>query len=498
MPRDCLVRTRHGTVRGSTSAGVHRFLGVSYAMPPFGSRRFQPPRRPEPWSGVRDALAFGPTPPQIPMSPPFDAFSPLVDGEDCLNLNIWSRDLGSSARQPVMVWIPGGGWDNGGNIIYDGSRFARDGVVCVAINYRLGADGFLYLDDGLANLGLLDQVAALEWVRDNIAAFGGDPDNVTVAGESSGAMSVGALLSLRRARGLFHRAVLESGAGNQSFPPETGRRISHDLAFRLGVAPTREAIASVPVPRLLSAQAEVAKDYAARPDARLWGGEPAARVTLWQPVRDGDVLPSRPIDQFLSGAGADIPVLIGQNTEEGRLSLVPFGLLDRITEVDLATAMTQYGLPAPQALAVYRETYPGAGPGDLLALLQGDWYYRAPAIRLAEARAAHAGSTHMYEFAWRSPAFDGLLGACHFLEVPFVFDLVDTPTMRALTGPNPPRQLATTVHNAWVAFMTSGDPGWPCYDPRRRATMRFDIASRVVNDPWPAVRELWAEAGHPR
>ncbi|WP_205856174.1 carboxylesterase/lipase family protein, partial [Phytoactinopolyspora endophytica] len=405
-----VVATRYGRIRGRVTAGIHAYLGVPYAAPPFGARRFQPPQPVEPWSGVREALALGATPPQSATPPPHDVFFPLVPGEGCLNLNVWSPDLGR-ARQPVMVWIPGGGFDGGASGLYDGSRFARDGVVCVTLNTRRGADGFLDLGDVATNMGLLDPVAALVWVRDNIAAFGGDPDNVTVFGESAGAMLVGTLLAMPGARGLFRRAILQSGAGNMVFTPETAQEVSRRLAAVLGVAPERAAIADVPVDRLLDAQLQVAADLRAHPDPVRWGGEPGSRVNLWQPVVDGEVLPARPIEAIEAGASADIDVLMGQNAEEGRLSLVPFGLLDEVTDEQLAAAMTAYGLPVEQARAGYRRAYPGAGPGDLLGILQGDYYYRIPAIRLAEARVA-AAPTYMYEFAWRSPQFNGLLGAC--------------------------------------------------------------------------------------
>jgi carboxylesterase type B len=247
-----VVQLRQGKVRGSRSDGVYAFKGIPYAAPPFGAHRLRPPQPVEPWSGVRDALTFGAEPPQL--RPPPDSQvaalvpDPGVSGEDCLNLNIWSPAPGS-ARLPVMVWIPTGMFEVCPGAIYDGSRFARDGVVCVTINCRVGAEGFLYLGDGDANLGLLDQVAALEWVRDNIPAFGGDPDNVTIFGESAGAMSVGTLLAMTRADGLFRRAVAQSGAAHQVVSAATARRVGRLFAEKLGVPATREAMAPVPVER---------------------------------------------------------------------------------------------------------------------------------------------------------------------------------------------------------------------------------------------------------
>src|SRR5512139_1254435 len=242
-----VVKTVHGELRGSVTEGVSAFLGVPYAAPPSGANRLRPPQPVEPWSGQRDATRYSPSPPQV--APPESAGSEWdtgVTGEDYLTLNVWTPEPGASGL-PVMVWIQGGAFEISSTAAYDGSRFARDGVVCVVINWRVGADGFLYLDDGIANVGLLDQVAALEWVPENIAAFGGDPRNVTVFGESAGAMSIGTLLAMPRAEGLFRRAVLQSGAGHHVSSPQTALRIGRYLAEKLGVPPTREAIAAVPV-----------------------------------------------------------------------------------------------------------------------------------------------------------------------------------------------------------------------------------------------------------
>ena len=292
--------SRPGLVRcvASRADGVDVFKGIPFAAPPFGANRLRPPEPPAAWSGVRDALAFGPEPPQPrPDDPMISAMvpDPAVPGEDCLNLNIWSPGAGSSGL-PVMVWIPGGMFEVGTGASYDGSRFARDGVVCVTINYRVGAEGFLYLEDGTANLGLLDQVAALEWVRDNIAAFGGDPDNVTIFGQSAGAMSVGTLLSMPGAKGLFRRAIAESGAADRVVSADVALRIGRELAERLGVPATRDAIAAVPSDRLIAAQSELKADMLAHPDPTRWGTDVVASALPWQPVVDGDVIPGHPID----------------------------------------------------------------------------------------------------------------------------------------------------------------------------------------------------------
>jgi para-nitrobenzyl esterase len=488
---NAVVKTRQGNVRGSVADGVHAFKGIRYAAAPFGADRLRPPRQVDPWDGVRDALTYGPKAPQLPYPPPVDVLIPelAVPGEDCLSLSIWSSDLGAAG--PVMVWIPGGAFEfgTGAAPAYDGSRFARDGIVCVTINYRVGADGFLYLGDGNANLGLLDQVAALEWVQENIAAFGGDPGNVTIFGESAGGMSVGTLLSMPRAEGLFRRAIAQSGAAHQVISAATAQRVGQRLAEKLGVAATRGAIAAVPLDRLLQAQAELKADLAAHPDPERWG-EVAASMMPWQPVIDGEVIPARPIDRIVAGAGADIDVMVGTTADEWRLFLVATGAIEHVTAEALAGAVAAYGLPVEATLAAYRAAHPNAGAGDLLAAIQTDWWMRIPAIRLADAHAKSTSATYMYEFAWRSPQFNGLLGACHSLEIAFVFDTLGNGT-EPLLGTDPPQQLADTMHAAWVAFAASGDCGWPKYDLSRRATMRFDTTSEVVDDPRAAERALW-------
>lgn len=492
-----VVTTAHGALRGSVADGVCTFLGVPYAAPPFGANRLRPPRPVEPWSGVRDATRSGASPPQV--APPESAGSEwdaAATGEDCLNLNVWTPDPGA-AGLPVMVWIQGGMFEISSTAAYDGSRVARDGVVCVVITWRPGAEGFLYLGDGIANVGLLDQVAALEWVRENIAAFGGDPGNVTVFGESAGAMSIGTLLAMPRADGLFRRAIPQSGAAHHVSSAENASRIGRYLAEKLGVPPTREAIARVPVERLLRAQAELKADLLAHPDPDRWGQEIVSSMMPWQPVVDGEVVPGPPIERIAAGAGAQVDVLVGTNTDDWRLFLVITGAIAQITEEVLTgpvgvygyQALAAYGLPTERALAAYRARYPDSGPGDLLAAVQTDWWVRIPAIRLAEAHAKAASGTYMYEFAWPAPG----LGAVHALEIPFVFDTLDpaAPLFGPLLGTDPPQQIADTMHAAWVSFATSGDPGWPRYDLSRRATMRFDTSSQVVDDPRAWERALW-------
>ncbi|MGY1623261.1 carboxylesterase/lipase family protein [Geodermatophilus sp. SYSU D00965] len=488
------VRTGSGVVRGALSGPAVAFKGIPYAAPPFGDLRFAAPAPAPRWDGVRDCTAYGATVPKPPYPVPVDVLlpEPVVPGDDVLNLNVWTPDP-SADGLPVLVWIHGGAFVNGSGAVpqYDGTAFARDGVVCVTINYRLGVDGFLHFaDDGPANRGLLDQVAALEWVRDNIAAFGGDPGQVTVAGESAGAMSVTSLLSMPRAAGLFRRAVAQSGAGHHALSAGTARRVAGYLAERLGVPLTREALAAVPVADLVAAQQALSQEAAAVPDPARWG-EITRNAMVFEPVVDGDVLPSLPIEAIAAGAGRDVELLVGTNTDEHTLFLVPNGLVDLVTEDLLRLALTGYGVPAEAAIDVYRGAAPTASAGDLLVAAATDWFFRIPAIRLAEVRAGGPGRTFVYEFTWPSPQFGGRLGACHALEIPFVFDTLATEGVEALAGPSAPQELADAVHAAWVAFVRTGDPGWPVYGPDTRPVQAFGQLSGVVPDPRAEQRALW-------
>jgi para-nitrobenzyl esterase len=487
-----VVRTATGLVSGMYENGTYAFLGIPYADAPFGSRRLRPPAPALAWTGVRPCLLFGPTVPKNPYRSPFDRLlpEPAIPGEDCLNLNVWTPDVGS-AGLPVVVWIHGGAFENGSAAVpqYCGANFARDGVVCVTVNYRLGAEGFLLLDDGVPNLGLLDQVAALQWVRDNIASFGGDPDRVTIAGESAGAMSVVALLTMPRADALFGAAIAQSGAGHHATTSTTATLIARHLAELVGVPATREAIASVPMPRLLAAQQQVVDDVRAAPDPTRWR-EVALNQMPFEPIIDGDVLPALPIERLATGVSAQVKVLTGSNSDENRFFLVPTGATTVISEPMLDLMAAGYGLPTAE-LAAYRAADPDAGPGDLFAALCTDWYFRLPALRLGEVR--DSARTWMYEFTWNSQALGGRLGACHALEIPFVFDTLDTDGGDWLTGAGAPQALADEMHRAWVRFITDGDPGWPAYTTDRRSTMMFGEPSRLIDDPRPDTRTVWAE-----
>ncbi len=486
------IEIHQGPLEGTRHDGVFRFLGVPYAAAPFGPRRLLPPEPAPGWNGVRAATSFGPTVPKSPYPWPYDELleEPAIPGEDCLNLNVWTPD--TSGRRPVFVWIHGGAFTNGSGAVgqYDGSAFARDGVVTVTINYRLGADGFLDCGDEHTNVGILDQIAALGWVRDNISAFGGDPDRVTIGGESAGAMSVGTLLASPPASGLFAGAILQSGAGHHALTRGTARKVAEDLAARLGVAASREAIAGVPLDALLGAQAALSLELQMAPDPGRWA-ELAGNLMPFEPTIDGRVVPALPIERISSGSGASVPVLIGTNRDENLLFMAPSGALGMVNDDVLGAAVAGYGFASPaDVIAAYAKDR-GSSPGHILAAITTDWMFRIPAIRLLEARSEAPTGSFLYEFRWETPVRDGILGACHALEIPFVFDTLSSPGAALMTGPGAPQALAAEMHEAWVRFISDGNPGWEPYASGSRLVRVFGGAQRSELDPAGDRRELW-------
>ncbi|MFJ6571119.1 carboxylesterase/lipase family protein [Streptomyces sp. NPDC091292] len=497
-----VVRTVHGAVRGryeevsggagiGTSRRVAVFRGIPYAAPPFGPRRFRPPVPPEPWDGVRDTVAFGPTAPKVPYTEVFARLlaDPAVPGDDCLTVNVWTPEPAPGARLPVFVWIHGGALTRGSSAVpvYDGGAFARDGVVLVSLNYRLGVEGYGLFPDAPANPGLRDQIAALEWVRDNVAGFGGDPDRVTVFGESAGAISIGALLTSPRAQGLFRRAVLQSGPP-ETVPRDKVRRMVRRMADRLKVPATARAFAAVDRTALLAAQRE-----AVRRSSPLLGG-PAFGIVV-----DGDTVPAEPLDALTAGAAADIDLMAGWTADEYRLWLAPTGLTDRIDRLGplaVAGAMARCRC-GPDVVRGYRAALPGAPTSTLVGQMITDRILRLPVQRVAESRTAGPARTFVYEFAW--PSHIPGLGACHALELGFVFDTVGTPEAAMLTGPGAPQGLADALHGAWVRFAVTGDPGWPAWDaghPVRR--FGTDGGPEVVHGPRDRELALWRPASAAR
>jgi para-nitrobenzyl esterase len=495
-----IVETRYGKVQGYEQGAISVWKGIPFALPPTGERRFRAPQPLEPWTGVRQATTFSPMAPQVPamgerMVGAMGA-ERAVDqrpmSEDCLYLNIWSPGAGHEMR-PVMVYIHGGAFTLGSasDPWYDGTSFAANhNLVVVSLNYRLGILGFVSVQDlagaeagYTANCALLDQTAALEWVRDNIVAFGGDPDQVTVMGESAGAMSIGALLGMPAARGLFQRAILQSGAaGNLNTRPQAAQ-VARALLAKLGLETTQlSTLAEVPLEILLKIQPELGREF---------GG-----VRAYSPVIDGETLPQHPLVMIAQGSAAQVAILAGTNRDEWRL----FAMLSGGPKVDEQQLKQLFVDAAEPALALYTETRADRSKELAWIDMMSDLIFRMPAIRLAEGQVRQGAPVWMYRFDWESPAFGGVLGAAHAMDIPFVWNTLDMPLSRMFTGDSPARQpLADLMHASWASFIRSGTPAigslpaWPPYDLDRRATMLFGDVPRLVDDPQGQVRALWKQ-----
>lgn len=499
-----IVDTTAGKVQGLEKRGILQFRGIPYAR----ADRFAAPQPVEPWVGVRDATSFGLIAPQNPS--PTEAMLGGQDrpsGEDCLALNVFTPAADDGAR-PVMVWIHGGAFVAGsGSIVwYDGSQLARRDVVVVTINYRLGALGFLHLGHldpafaGSGANGIRDQVAALEWVRDNIAGFGGDPGNVTIFGESAGGMSVGTLLGTPSAAGLFHRAVAQSGAAAHTHDADTAAWVTDAFLGALDLSPaSAEALLELPVEEVLRAQA--AAETLVQTPGRDEG--PPVGALAFQPVVDGAVLPQSPLAAVQAGSAAGVHLVAGTTADEWNL----FHLRERLSGSTLTDEQLVRRVGrlvgddrAADVIDAYRRARPHADPDGIACAVMTDHVFRQPAIRLAEAQAPHAPRVSMYRFDLPSTAMGGALGACHAIEVPFVFDNLDRGGVDLLLGgvDDGARGLARRVADAWTSTARTGDPShddldWPAYDPGERLTCVLDRSVQVVADPEPEIRALWDE-----
>jgi para-nitrobenzyl esterase len=488
--------TTAGVVRGKVCEDIFVFRGIPFAAPPVGKLRFRPPAPPIPWEGELDATHASPLAPQLPsaLEKMLGAPPPRWDEAQCLTLNITTPAL-DDAKRPVMFWIHGGAFVNGSGSspIYDGTPFTKHGdVVVVTINYRLGAFGFLHLDEvfgdefaGSGNAGILDQVAALEWVRDNIEAFGGDPDQVTIFGESAGGMSVGTLLGMPRAEGLYQRAIVQSGGASFAWNSSRATTTTRELLELAGVT-TVDELEAMPAEQLLTAQGDLMK--------RAVGAD-----LPFQPVVDGNYVPELPLQTIASGKTGNVTTMIGTTADEMTLFLSLQLGVGSIDDAALNRQMEKlFGEGAAAIIGTYRANRADGTPADLLTAISTDRVFRIPAIRLAEAQARQNRPTYMYLFTWATPVMDGKLKSCHALELPFVWDGVDAPGLGMLTGDGPERQgIADAMHAAWIAFARTGDPGWPTYDVDRRATKRFDTSTEILDDPHGDERALWDAVGQP-
>ncbi|MDR7158103.1 carboxylesterase family protein [Arthrobacter sp. BE255] len=503
------VSTPQGTVRGTAlkidGRTAHAFLGVPYAESP----RFRPPVPVTPWDGVRDCTAPGAMAPQNPdpFTPPSDTFADLWDEDSCLNLNIWTP-APDGARRPVMVWIHGGAYVGGSNngAMHDGGPLASAAdVVVVAVNYRLGAFGFLHLPELLgpeyadsSNVALLDLLEALRWVSRNIAAFGGDPGNVTVFGESAGAAAIGTMLGMPASEGLFRRAIMQSGTAERYRTADESAAVAAEFLRLCGLDAARAGeLLALPAGRLLAAQKALAEAEAGR----------SFSVPLpFQPTVGTPSLPEPPLDAVRNGRNSAVDLMAGTNLNEGSFAVEmrpaypsdPPRLEDRVELLlaacfaDPAAAREHYADALADAL--------GAQPGgkQLLEACLADQLYRQPSNRLLDARASSSGTNFSYLFTWPSPALDGKLGACHALEIPFVFRQLDCREARFLVGTEAPAELSAMMGAAWSAFARAGEPAaaglprWPSYAAQSRETMVLDIQPRIEADPRSALRTFWA------
>jgi para-nitrobenzyl esterase len=492
-----VAQTRSGKVQGFRDEGVETFRGVPYAK----AERFMPPGPVAPWTGVRTALSYGSICPQPIAAPPNDIQTFISDGrywpqaEDCQNLNIWTPALDGKKR-PVMVWLHGGGYFSGSsheNNVYDGRNLSRDGdVVVVSINHRLNILGFLDLSaygdqyKSSGDVGMMDIVASLQWVRDNIAAFGGDPANVTIFGQSGGGGKVGTLLAAPSAKGLFQKAVIESGVAGGLEPDDGGQAVTRRVAAmtlqNAGLQPGDvAALQALPYDRLVAAGAKALMDVSRE---KTGGGTgPLGFPTVnWGPVVDGVFLPEKPFGAAASPLSADVPLLIGSTLNEfQQLNPQLAGRAGWTTDDLRAYLKKAHGDKADAVLAAYQRAYPGLKPGALAAI---DPMFRAGALRAARLKAKQPAPVYNYLFAWQSPVLDGFWAAGHSMEIAFVFDNVERGR-QSTGGGAAVAGLSTQVSQAWINFARSGDPNhkglpaWPRFTDDHPATMVFDTPSQV-------------------
>ncbi len=488
-----LVETRSGKVEGIEDDGLHIFRGVPFAKPPIGELRFSAPVREQLWGGVHKAFEFGNSAPQPPMLLPIPGMEVGETSEDCLFLNVYTPGC-DGERRPVMLWIHGGGFFIGSasQPAYDAAPLSRrGGVVVVTINYRLGALGYMDLSGlGIAaaagNPGMRDQVAALEWVRECIEAFGGDPDNVTIFGESAGGMSVGTILGMPSARGLYHKAILQSGATHNVHERDAAAEVTARFLSKLGS--TSDTLREASVEEIMDAQTATSQKFMA-----------AGMFLPFQPVIDPDSIPVQPLEAVRAGDVAHVPLLVGSTRDEWRL----FGLLDAtVAALDDASLMDRLrglhaGADVDALVRVYRgELGDAATPTEVFTAIETDHVFGIPAIRLAEAQQVHQRRTFMYRFDWEATG----LGACHGVDIAFVFGITGRPeaALFASGGPEAER-LANQTIDAWVAFARDGEPGhaelsndaWHAYSTELRHTMLFDRECRLERNPGGARREAW-------
>jgi para-nitrobenzyl esterase len=482
-----IVEVTHGKLCTSKVAdGVAAYRGIPYAAPPFGPHRLRAPAPPHAWRDVRDCSAFGSVPPQPPMYVGAKAWSP-ADSDDVLTVNVFTMEEQHDALRPVLVWIYGGAYRTGSSIDYDPTALVRAGLVVVSFNYRVGFEGFGHVPGRPDNRGLLDQVAAIRWVRDNIAAFGGDPDNVTIAGESAGAGSVVCLMTMPAARGLFRRGIAHS-VPREFFSPRHARSISERIARVAGIEFSADALDASPPERLLSASDEAMAELKAESATSIRRYAP----TVFTPVVDGTVLPQAPLEGLSAGLGREYALVACHTVHEFRL-FPPLGIAPRLeTDEELVAMAEALGFP-PASLPAYRALTPGISNYDLYTAVATDAMFGEYTSRLAEAQAEAGGRAYLARFAWESPIMDGLFRACHALDVPFVFGTIDRGMGAMFTGDRGPDVYALSgrMIRSWADFATTGEPGWPAIAGGTAPVKIWNVEDDLVHDDRNGARALW-------
>jgi para-nitrobenzyl esterase len=508
-----VVETSAGKLRGAIIEGVAAFKAIPYSAPPTGAHRFLPPRDVSPWAGVRDATAYAGRAPQAGLRtgtrPELETFSGTPDtspdSEDCLTLHVWSPNVTDNAKRPVMVWLHGGAFAYGSanSDRLRGSRLAKRGdVVVVTVNHRLNIFGHLDLSEAggadytrSGNAGVLDMIAALRWVRNNIAHFGGDPDNVTIFGESGGGGKVSTLLATPLASGLFHRAIIQSGAAVRLRTKERSLKLTELVLGELGITTgAMDKLQTVSVSELLAA---------IKPAERALGASPYRLFDRYPfgPVVDGDVLPRQPFDPDAPEIMRDIPLIIGDMKDETASFLAPDDLVwhRTLTEAQMVDRVHAIaGADTDRVVETYRRLYPGATPADRLIATTTDCNFRIRSLVLAQRRAATATApVWMYSFNWETPLHGGKMKAPHAMDVPFTFDTINLTN--ATDGSETAKSLAETMSGVWAAFARNGVPDhpsiphWPPYRIPERSTLILDAICRVDNDPRAEARVLWQD-----
>jgi para-nitrobenzyl esterase len=509
MAQHVIVETTSGKVRGVDGGGVNVFKGIPYAGPVDGTRRFTPPAKPEPWQGVRDTLEYGPTAMQDPeafgLSPELLALLTVREtvpmDENCLVLNVWTPAVNDGGKRPVMFWCHGGAFiaGSGSSAWYEGTNLCRKGdVVVVTINHRLGAFGYLHLEDldsnqfaSSGNAGMLDIVAALEWVRDNIARFGGDPGNVTIFGESGGGAKVSVLMAMPAARGLFHQAIIQSGPAVEMMSRADATATAKQVLGELGMDLNRvDELRRIPANRLLNAQMAVLKKINMMSFANR-------RRVGFNPVIDGINLPAGPFAPAAPAISSHVPLMIGTNKDEMTLFFALAPWMEGMDDAALGERVRMFvGERGSSLIEQYKRARPYDSPRDLMMAIATDAGMRIPSLTIADRKTALNGvSVFVYLFTWETPVLGGRLKSPHALEIPFVFDTLESAP---LTGDSSTRfALADKMMRTWLAFVRSGNPNndaiprWPAYSEAERPTMIFDNECHVVNDPYREERLAW-------